>query len=169
MSLEIRLDDRYANVELVNRDGNRLTLKVDERTYEVDLVEVENGVYSILLDGKSYTVHLNEGETVKRYDVQTQFHHYDLEIIDAESRYLQSRNRNQLDDEESHISSPMPGKVVKIAVEAGENVEAGQTVIIVSAMKMESEYKAGKAGKIKEILVNEGDTIEGNQTLMTIE
>ncbi|MFC2099127.1 biotin/lipoyl-containing protein, partial [Bacteroidota bacterium] len=51
----------------------------------------------------------------------------------------------------------------------GEKVEAGQTVIIVSAMKMESEYKAGHAGVVKEIHVKEGDTIEGNQPLVTIE
>ena len=63
----------------------------------------------------------------------------------------------------------MPGKIVKILVKTGEKVEPGQTVIIVSAMKMESEYKAGKAGTIKEIHVDEGDTIEGNQLLITIE
>jgi biotin carboxyl carrier protein len=54
-------------------------------------------------------------------------------------------------------------------VKTGEKVEQGQTVIIVSAMKMESEYKTGKAGTIKEIHVKEGDTIEGNQPLLTIE
>ena len=63
----------------------------------------------------------------------------------------------------------MPGKIVRIAVKVGEKVEVGQTVIIVSAMKMESEYKAGKEGVIKKIHVNEGDTIEGNQPLITIE
>jgi len=63
----------------------------------------------------------------------------------------------------------MPGKIVKITVKAGEKVKQGQTVIIVSAMKMESEYKTGKAGTIKEIYVREGDTIEGNQPLITIE
>jgi biotin carboxyl carrier protein len=48
-------------------------------------------------------------------------------------------------------------------------VEAGQTVIIVSAMKMESEFKASKAGVVSEIPVSEGDTVDGNQVLVVIE
>jgi biotin carboxyl carrier protein len=80
-----------------------------------------------------------------------------------------NRNQSLLADEESVISSPMPGKVVKIPVQAGDKVKIGDTVIIVSAMKMESEYKAGKSGIIKDIHVGEGDTIEGHQPLITIE
>ena len=60
----------------------------------------------------------------------------------------------------------MPGKVVKIPVKAGETVEAGQTLIIVSAMKMESEFKARKAGVVKSIHVAEGDTIDANKVLV---
>jgi biotin carboxyl carrier protein len=169
MSLEIRLDDRHSQVELVSRDNNRVRIKVDDKLHEVDIVEVEKGVYSIMLEGKSYVVELLEGENTKRYSATTSSRTYDLEIIDAESRYLKSRKGSDLDEAENQISSPMPGKIVKIPVKTGEKVEAGQTVIIVSAMKMESEYKAGKEGVIKEIHVNEGDTIEGNQPLITIE
>ncbi len=63
----------------------------------------------------------------------------------------------------------MPGKIVKILVAEGDKVEAGQTVIIVSAMKMESEFKASKAGIVNEIPVKEGDTVDGNQVLVVIE
>ena len=63
----------------------------------------------------------------------------------------------------------MPGKIVKILVAVGDAVEAGQTVIIVSAMKMESEFKAAKAGIVSEIPVKEGDTVDGNQVLVVIE
>jgi biotin carboxyl carrier protein len=63
----------------------------------------------------------------------------------------------------------MPGKIVKILVSEGDAVEVGQTVIIVSAMKMESEFKASKAGIIAKISVAEGDTVDGNQVLVEIE
>lgn len=169
MSLEIRLDDRHSQVELVSRDKNRVKIKVDDKLHEVDIVMVEDGVYSLLLNGKSYIVRLMEGDTPKKYYVSTARRSFDLEIIDAETRYLMSRKGNDLEDEGNQISSPMPGKVVKIPVKTGDKVDVGQTVIIISAMKMESEYKAGKAGVIKEILVKEGDTIEGNQALITIE
>lgn len=169
MSLEIRLDDRHSQVELVSRDKNRVKIKVDDKLHEVDIVMVEDGVYSLLLNGKSYIVRLMEGDTPKKYYVSTARRSFDLEIIDAETRYLMSRKGNDLEDEGNQISSPMPGKVVKIPVKTGDKVDVGQTVIIISAMKMESEYKTGKAGVIKEILVKEGDTIEGNQALITIE
>ena len=62
----------------------------------------------------------------------------------------------------------MPGKVVKVLVNVGDEVVQGQTVIIISAMKMESEYKVGKDGIIKEVLVSDGDTVDGGQTLIVI-
>jgi len=146
-----------------------MEILVDEKLYKVDIVMVENGVYSILYNGISYNVELIEGENSKQYNVNTLYRSYDLEIIDAETRYLLSRNKSLMDEEGSTISSPMPGKIVKIPVRIGDKVKVGETVIIVSAMKMESEYKAGKEGEIKEILVSEGDTIEGHQPLITID
>ena len=169
MSLEIKLNDRLAIVELVSRKDNHLQIKVDNKLYELDMVKVEDGIYSLLLEGKSYSLEILENEGSKAYDLSILDKSYMLEIIDAETRYLLSRKGNDEGDGSNTISSPMPGKIVKITVKAGEKVKNGQTVIIVSAMKMESEYKAGKDGVIKEILVNEEDTIEGNQPLITLE
>jgi len=169
MSLEIRLDDRFSNVELVSKEKNKLQIKVDDKLYELDMIKVEEGMYSILFEGKSYNVEIIEKDSPKEYNVNTLEKSYDLEIIDAETRYLMSRKGGDMEDEGNTISSPMPGKIVKITVKAGDKVVVGQTVIIVSAMKMESEYKAGKEGVIKEVHVSEGDTIEGNQPLITIE
>jgi biotin carboxyl carrier protein len=169
MALEIRLDDRNSHVELVRKDENFVEILVDGKLYKLDIVMVEEGVYSILHNGKSYNVELIEAETKKKYIVNTLYRSFNLEIVDAETRYQLSRNKNQLGDDQSSISSPMPGKIVKIPVKAGDQVQAGDTVIIISAMKMESEYKTGKSGIVKEIHVNEGDTIEGHQLLMTIE
>jgi len=169
MSLEIRLDDRTVQVELVNKDEHSIEILIDGKLYKLDIKMVEDGVYSILYNGKSYNVEILEGEHRKKSRVSTLYRSFNIEIIDAEARYLMSRKEHLLVDEESTISSPMPGKVVKIPVKTGARVEIGETVIIVSAMKMESEYKAGKSGIIKEIHVKEGDTIEGHQPLITIE
>ncbi|KPL14768.1 MAG: biotin carboxyl carrier protein [Bacteroides sp. SM23_62] len=169
MSLEIRLDDRFSKVELVSKENNKLQIRVDDKLYELDMIKVQEGMYSILLEGKSYNIEIIEKDSAKQYSVNTLEKSYDLEIIDAETRYLMSRKGSDPEDAENIVSSPMPGKIVKIPVKAGEKVEAGQTVIIVSAMKMESEYKAGKEGVIREVHVSEGDTIEGHQPLVTIE
>lgn len=169
MALEIRLDDRVSQVELVRKDKNFIDIRVDGKLYKLDIVMVEEGVYSILHHGKSYNVELIEAESKKKYIVNTLYRSFNLEIVDAETRYQLSRNKNQLVDDQSSISSPMPGKVVKIPVKVGDQVQAGDTVIIISAMKMESEYKTGKSGVIKEIHVSEGETVEGHKILITIE
>ena len=63
----------------------------------------------------------------------------------------------------------MPGKVVRVFVKPGEIVEAGQPLIVLSAMKMESEFKAGQRGVVKEVPVKEGDTVDNDQLLVVIE
>jgi biotin carboxyl carrier protein len=59
--------------------------------------------------------------------------------------------------------------VVKVLVSEGEEVIEGQTAVIISAMKMESEYKVPMDGKIKRVSIKDGDTVEGNQVLIELE
>jgi biotin carboxyl carrier protein len=168
MSLEIQINDRIAEVRLISRDENKIKVEVDGRVYDVDLVAVGDGVYSVLHKDLSYNVELIPGKSAKDFFVNTIFNSYEVEVIDAERRYRKSRSTEDT-DQDLVITSPMPGKVVKIPVQAGDVVEAGTTVIIVSAMKMESEYKVKQDRTVKEILVKEGDTIEGNQVLVIVE
>lgn len=167
-SLEIKLNDRVAQVELEARDSNNFTLLVDKKRYEAEIMMVERGVYLVLMDGKSYKVELIENGSPKIYQVNTLYYHYTAEVIDSDARYKKSRTSDH-NMEDMIISSPMPGKVVKILVEKGNQVKAGETVIIVSAMKMESEYKVKNDRFIKEIKVKEGDTVNANQPLIIIE
>ena len=169
MAIEIKLGERLAKVELLAEDGNQIKIMVDSKEYDLDMHQVENGVYSVMYKGRSFNVELIETDSPKKYSVNTFYHSYDAEIIDAETKYLQARNSGNLEATESTISSPMPGKVVKIPVELGSEVKKGDTVIIVSAMKMESEYKAMKDGIVKEIFVHEDDIIDGNQPLVFID
>ena len=167
-SMEINIDDRNAQVKLLGHDGSIFKISVDGKVYDADIIMVERGVYSVLLKGKSYNVELIETGGPKSYHVNTLYHSYDIEVVDAESRYQKNRAQDDL-HQEAIISSPMPGKVVKIPVKVGDNVKAGETVIIVSAMKMESEYKVKVDRVIKEIRVKEGDTVNADQPLIIIE
>ena len=169
MALEIVLGKRTANVEMLARNKNMAKIRVDDKVYDLDIEKIANGVYSIILDGNSFNMELIEGEHSKKYMANTLYNSFDVEIIDAESKYLKNRNKSAFGVGDNAISSPMPGKVVKIPVTREEEVKEGQTLIIVSAMKMESEYKAPKDGIVKEIYVNEGDTVEANQTLVLID
>lgn len=168
MSYEVIINDRVATIELLNRDKNQIKIVVDGKKYDVDILMVEEGVYSIIMDGVSYNIELFENSSSKQYTVNTLYESFDVEIVDAESKYLKSRKKDEGDDDHT-ISTPMPGKVVKIPVSVGDKVKAGDVVIIISAMKMESEYKVKKDRVIREILVKEGDIVEGHQPLIIIE
>lgn len=168
MAIEVKIDDRTARVNLLKKEGNMVSIEVDDRVYDIDILMVENGVYSVLYNNISYNVELTEQADHRHYNVNTLYNSYDVEIIDAETKYLRSRSKEEHADIRK-IFSPMPGKVVKIPVKVGDKIEAGTTVVIVSAMKMESEYKVKKDRVVKEILVKEGDTIDGNQTLVIVE
>ena len=135
MSYEIKINDETAPIEVLDRKGDILHIKVGDREYHLDIIEVEKGVYSIIQNGTSFNVELVQSSN-KKYTVNTLYNSFDVEIIDAETRYKNSRKSDE-DEDQSFISTPMPGKVVKILVEEGQEVKAGETLIIVSAMKME--------------------------------
>lgn len=169
MELEIKINQRLSKVKLLSRNKNQIKVKVDDKIYDVDLCKVEESEYSILHEGQSHNIEVIEGETSKRYIANTYFKTYDIEIIDAESRYQQNRNKGGIDQTENTISTPMPGKVVRIPVTVNQKVTPGQTVVVVSAMKMESEYKVNRDAVIKKIMVKEGDTVKSHQPLIIIE
>ncbi len=168
MSLEINIDGNTSIVDLITQDGDMYKISIDGQEFDVDLVEVEKGVYSILYNNKSYNVELIPGQKPKTYTINTLYNSYEIDILDAEAKYMKNRKSDDMDDDTS-ISSPMPGKVVKVLVKKGDKVKAGETVIIISAMKMESEYKVKKDRTIVDVLVKDGDTIDGNQPLIIIE
>jgi len=168
MALDIKIGDRTAKVELISRNGNLLKVDVDGKVYDLDLLQVEDGVFSVLYKNISYNVELIEKNDHRHYTVNTLYNSWDVEVIDAETKYRMNRNKEE-HEEVRKIFSPMPGKVVKVLVKEGDSVKAGETVVIVSAMKMESEYKVKKDRIVRQVLVKEGDTIDGNQTLIVVE
>jgi biotin carboxyl carrier protein len=169
MAVEIKVGDRVAWVNLLSQNENILEVDVDGKVYKVDLMHTADGTFSILESGHSYNIELVPHVESKKYTAHTLYKAYDLEVIDAEARYLRNRGGNGFDSNENTISSPMPGKVVNVMVEVGDVVKEGETVIIISAMKMESEYKAPKDGVVKKINVKHDDTIEGNQILIELD
>ena len=145
-----------------------MLIAVDGSKYDIDIIMVENGVYSILNNGHSYNVELIEGDSSKKYVVHTFARTFNVEIIDSETKYQHSRMQGLEHEGENDLSSPMPGKVIRIPVVVGENVIAGQTLIIVEAMKMQSEFKAKADRVVKEILVREGDTVDAHQVMIKL-
>jgi biotin carboxyl carrier protein len=169
MELEFKVNNRNAVVKEIKREGNILTLAVDDELYDVDIVKVSNQEFSILYKGRSFNIEVIESKEPKHFNVNTLYFKFDVEVVDNESRYRQSRLKSAPINSDNTIRSPMPGKVIKIFVKPGDEVEAGQPLIVLSAMKMESEFKACKRGIVREVPVKEGETVENDQLLVVIE
>ena len=163
--MEIHIGDRVAEIELVSKEDNKVVLNIDGKPFEADVVMAENGTCNILMDGRSANAQLIRRENGKSYKVNTHYSSFNVEIVDSQAKYLRMRKKGE-DEQNDRITSPMPGKVVKIPVTAGQEMKTGDTVI---AMKMQSNYKVTSDCRIKEILVQEGDNITGDQTLITLE
>lgn len=164
--MEIHIGDRVADVTLVSKEGNKVQLTIDGVPYDVDIVMAENGSCSILHEGKSYNAELIRKEGGKSYTVNAHYQSYNIDIIDSQAKYLRMRKGGD-EKQQDKIVSPMPGKVVKIPVKAGDRLQAGDIVVVIEAMQ--SNYKVNSECVVKEILVNEGDSVNSNQVIMTLD
>ena len=166
--MEIHIGDRVADVTLVNKEGNRVELTIDGKPCVVDIVMAENGSCSILHDGNSYNAELIRGEGGKSYDVKMFYRSYHVDVVDTQAKYL--RMKKHADERQSDkIVAPMPGKVVSIPVQPGDELKAGDIAIVLEAMKMQSNYKVSSDCRVKNILVTEGEAVQDNQTLIELE
>ena len=166
--MEIHIGNRVAEIELVSKQDNKVVLTIDGKTFEADVVMAENGTCNNLMDGHSANAQLIRSDNGKSYKVNTHYSSFNIDIVDSQAKYLRMRKKGE-EEQNDRITSPMPGKVVKIPVTAGQKMKAGETAIVIEAMKMQSNYKVTSDCRIKEILVQEGDNITGDQTLLTLE
>ena len=166
--MEIHIGNRVADVELLGKDGNKVRLDIDGQPYEVDIVMAENGACSILHDGHSYNAELIRSGGGKNYQVNTLFSSYSVDIIDSQAKYLRMR-KNSEEKQGDKVVSPMPGKVMKIPVNEGDLLSAGDIVVVLEAMKMENNIDADRAGVVKQILVQQGATVMEGDNLILIE
>lgn len=165
--MEIQIDGRVAQLQLVDKDGNRVRIAVDDRVYDVDIVIADNGVCSLICDGRSFNMEAVRLGNGKRYRINRGFNQYNVEIVDAQEKYMRLRRRDEdlLDDT---LVAPMPGKIVKIDVAPGDAVATGDVLVVFEAMKMQSNLKAGGDCTVAEVLVAAGDSVAAGQPLVKL-
>jgi len=146
---------------------NRVTIDGESRA--VDLRQVGKlSLYSLLMDHASYEVVVEEeGHNTCRVMIGGEL--YEVRVEDERTRRLALANRQPNPPTgELAIKAPIPGLVVKVTVEAGDVVHAGQSVVILEAMKMENELRAPRQGTVHEVRVATGDKVDQGQVLITI-
>lgn len=166
--MEVHTGDRVAEVRLVQKDGNRVKVSIDGQVYDVDIVIADNGVCSIVHLGRSFNMEVVRMAGGKRYRVNRGFDSCEVELVDAQDKYMRSRRRDEGRQDDT-ICAPMPGKVVKVNVAAGDRATDGDTLVVFEAMKMQSNLKVTGDCAVVEVLVAEGDSVASGQPLIKLD
>ena len=164
MIFDATVEGRTIRVEVRGKNG-RYTVTLDGRPLEVDLHEAGRDFMSLLIEARSYDVALEPrgtGYTVLLDD--------DALHVDLTSAARGSGAAPKIPAAgPARLLAPMPGKVVRILVEPGREVAAGQGLVVMEAMKMENELRSSRGGRVKEILVREGQAVEAGALLALVE
>ncbi len=144
--------------------GWRVTL--DGRPVAVDAVEVAPNVVSILLEGQSFEISVTPSPDGK-LKLQTGSREFTAEVIDPRA-WSGRRHGNAEAEGRQQIVAPMPGKVVRLLVKAGDHVEAGQGLLVVEAMKMQNEIRSPKSGTLERVLAKEGQPVNAGEVLCVV-
>lgn len=162
MKFEIQIDKRTRVVEL-QRNSDRWSIILDRDPVDADAVEIPPGIFSILLNGKSHEVRVAPTPT-GTLTLQTGRHEFTAEVLDP--RAWSGRRHGALEAEgRQQILAPMPGKIVRVLVQTGDKVQAGQGLLVVEAMKMQNEIRSPKSGTVKRLLVKEGQLVNAGDVL----
>jgi len=165
MKLAVEIDGATVPLEL-SRDGERWRFCLDAAAEREALVRMaEPQVYSVLLDGRVYDAHVEQTQDCMVVVIAGR--RFEIGVRDPR-RWSRKSGAGGAEGRQN-IMAPMPGKVVRVLVAAGDAVQAGQGLLVVEAMKMQNEMKATKAGRVVSIAAQAGATVSAGEILATIE
>jgi biotin carboxyl carrier protein len=166
MKYEVHIGGKTRVVELA-WSSERWSVSLDGVALDADAVEIATNTFSILLDGESYEVRvapLPDGSLT----LHTGLAEYVAEVADP--RGWRGRRHGALEAEgRQQIAAPMPGKVVRLLVQAGDAVEVGQGLLVVEAMKMQNEIRSPKSGRVEKLFASEGQAVNAGEILAWVD
>ena len=166
MKYEIVINGARRSVEISSpRTGSsRVTFTVDGRLVEADAIRISRGTYSILLGGRSLEVIAEESSNGLL--LRSNGREFQVEILDPRS-WRRGRGAGIELEGRQQLIAPMPGKIVRVLVAAGQQVNAGQGLLVIEAMKMQNEIRSPKSGTVEK-LAREGQTVNAGEVLAIV-
>jgi biotin carboxyl carrier protein len=166
MKYKIVINGARRSVEISSpRTGSsRVTFTVDGRLVEADAIRISRGTYSILLGGRSLEVIAEESSNGLL--LRSNGREFQVEILDPRS-WRRGRGAGIELEGRQQLIAPMPGKIVRVLVAAGQQVNAGQGLLVIEAMKMQNEIRSPKSGTVEK-LAREGQTVNAGEVLAIV-
>lgn len=169
MKFEVQLTSpsgkKLRTVEL-ERDADRWKIALDGKPIETDAVEIDPNTISLLLEGQSYEVRITQSPD-GLLKLQTRLQEFSAEVADPRAWRGRRPGAHEIEGRQQ-VLAPMPGKVIRILVQAGEVVEVGQGLLVVEAMKMQNEIRSPKGGTIERLQVREGQPVNAGEVLCVV-
>ncbi len=161
-SKDFARDGHRLRVQVQPLHGHRYQVQVGDQRYEVEARMLPDGRLRFRLDGRDYEASGARTSMRKGTHVRIDGSTWTLELYQAGHASTETV-ANGL------VEAPMTGTVLKLPVTTGADVKAGETVVILTAMKMEHKLQAGITGQVTEVHVKEGDTVDQGAVLLRIE
>ena len=150
------------------RHDRMVKASVDGRPYELEVLRLADGGWLLTRDGQVFDTRIvfppGQPDIAQ---VTLGSRQYEFTVRDP--KRLSARGGGGAADGKAQLISLMPGKVVGVLVEVGEEVAAKQALVVVEAMKMQNELKSPRAGVVRELRAAVGDTVNGGDVLAVIE
>jgi len=155
---------------VIEPQGKRWAVTVDGRTRLVEQAVVEKDeLYSLLIEGQSFLVDLIDKDWKNgKFTVNAIAEQIDVQVRDELEAVADEISRSTMDEGLFELKAPMPGIVVRALALPGEQVERGQGLLILEAMKMQNELASEIEGVVQEILVQDGDMVEAGAPLVRV-
>ena len=155
---------------VLNQPESNGTSLIDENNKKIEysFTSLGNNRFTFILDGTSHLIHIIKENGI--YHVHLEGEYFPVSVEDEKIRELK-KLVEQADESQGkeEVLAPIPGLIGKISVNEGDEVNQGDALIILEAMKMENEIQADRKGIIKEILIKESDSVVKDQVLLIIE
>lgn len=148
-------------------DGN--SLEINNHSFEADISQLDKNNFHALLKNKSYRVEvLSINKEEKTFSIKVNNRIYNLTAKDKYDALLQEMGFDKKSgNKNADVKAPMPGLVLRVQAEAGQQIKKGDALLVLEAMKMENVIKAPADGTIKKVSVKQGDKVEKNQVMIS--
>ena len=168
MDFSVDIEDSRFEVT-VHHHGGQLVARMDGKDHPIQLARIgDSEIYSFLLGNRSYDfeIHRNESGCWIQFGGRS----YMCHVEDKKLAQLKGiLGVSQSGQKQNELCSPMPGLIVSVNVKEGDEVKAGQGVVVIEAMKMENELRAPCDGVVKLVNVKEKVPVEQNHVLVVFE
>jgi biotin carboxyl carrier protein len=165
MKIELEIDGQIIEGEFT-LSGGAAQLSFGGATREAKVSEPEPGMFTVIINDRVYRCALEESPGGA---VEVIVNGERIPVAARDKKHLRGQMGAAAASGQVKLLAPMPGKVVRVLLNAGDEVAARQGVLVVEAMKMQNEVQSPKAGKIAEIKVSEGQTVNAGEVMAVIE